>query len=182
MNTKLYPLVGRSETLGNLSRALFQGWSNQGEIIFIEGEAGMGKTILLQMLQEQIRQFPELATTTFTYGYCYANTGSQNAYQPFVEILETLSRADKDRKDIAKLMFAFVKETAPDWLLVVPMLGPALSAGVKSTYVVKQWLFDMNAGKQLSQSNIMISQYINMLIKISSQRNPLVIVIEDAHW
>jgi tetratricopeptide (TPR) repeat protein len=129
-----------------------------------------------------MRQFPEFTKITFTYGYCYESTGSQNAYQPFVEILETLTRAQAGQKNATKLMLALLKETAPDWLLVVPMVGPALSAGAKSASLVRQWLLDVHAEKQTSQSSAMTTQYINMLFKIVPPQSPLVLVIEDAHW
>lgn len=179
---KQHPLVGRSEALQNLNSVLTQGWNNHGGIVFIEGVAGMGKTMVLKMLQEQTRQFPEFEKTTFTYGYCYESTGSQSAYQPFIEILETLTRAEADQKNVAKLMLTLVKETAPDWLQVIPTLGPAVRAGVKSASIVGQWFLETRDEKQTSQSSIMASQYINMLIKIASQRDLLVLVIEDAHW
>ncbi len=179
---KQYPLVGRSEALQNLSSVLAQGWNNHGGIVFIEGVAGMGKTMVLQMLQEQITQFPEFGKTTFTYGYCYESTGSGSAYQPFIEILETLTRTEADQKNVSKLLLTLVKETAPDWLQMIPTLGPALSAGVKSASIVGEWFLDTHDDQQTRQSSIMATQYINMLIKIATQRNPLVLIIEDAHW
>jgi predicted ATPase len=179
---KQYPLVGRNEALLNLRSVLAQGWNHHGSIIFIEGAAGMGKTMLLRMLQEQSTQFPEFAKITFTYGYCYESTGSQSAYQPFIEILETLTKTEASQKNVAKLMLTLVKETAPDWLQMIPTLGPALGAGVKSASIVKQWFLDTSDENQAPQSIAMAFQYINILVKIASQRNLLVLIIEDAHW
>src|SRR5438270_6035116 len=95
------PLVGRSESLQKLTQVFTQGWNYHGSVVFIEGVAGIGKTVLLKMLQEEVTHFPELAKTTFIYSSCYENTGSQNAYQPFIDILETLAQPGAKQKRAA---------------------------------------------------------------------------------
>jgi predicted ATPase len=182
MDTKQYPLVDRSEVLHDLGNTVARGLAGHGEIVFVEGAAGMGKTMLLQMLQKYLGQRPELAKTSLTYGYCYESTGSQSAYQPFIEILETLTRVEPGQKNVRKLMLTLLRETAPDWLQLVPVFGPALSAGVKSASLVREWLLETPNESQTSQSSIMILQYINTISKIAAQQKPLVLVIEDAHW
>ncbi len=175
------PLVGRAEILQKLIQVLAQGWNYHGSVVFIEGVAGIGKTMLLKMLQEQVTHFPELAKTTFTFGSCYESTSSQNAYQPFIDILEALTKPTKKRS-AAILTLNILKETAPDWLQIVPVVGAALGAAVKAATIAGQWLLDAHDDTQANQSKSLVTQYVNTLIKIASRQNFFILVIEDAHW
>src|SRR5437588_8682567 len=97
------PLVGRSDKLDKLLTILIQAWNYHGNVVFIEGIAGIGKTTLLKMLQEKVTHFPELEKAAFIYGSCYESTGTHNAYQPFVDILEALAQTDAKRRDVTRL-------------------------------------------------------------------------------
>src|SRR5205085_4648081 len=138
---------------------------------FIEGVAGIGKTVLLKMLQEEVTHFPELAKTTFIYSSCYENTGSQNAYQPFIDILETLAQPGAKQKRAATLTLNILKETAPDWLQIIPVVGAALGASVKSATIAGQWFLDSHDDTRVNQSKSLVTQYANILIKVASQQN-----------
>jgi predicted ATPase len=176
------PLVGRQELLQGLIQVLAQGWNYHGSVVFIEGTAGIGKSTLLKMLQEEAAQLPELERATFVYGSCYESTGSQNAYQPFIDIFETLTRTNVKQKNVGTLTLNIIKETAPDWLQVIPVVGAALGAGVKSATIAGQWFLGATDDIEKNQSKSLIAQYINTITKVTSRQNFLVLVIEDAHW
>src|SRR5207245_758396 len=90
-----HSLIGREAELNQLREVLSQGVRGRGKIVFVEGTFGIGKSTLLRGLEEQARTVPELEKSVFAYGYCVEMTGAQNAYQPFVEILDGLSKLDK---------------------------------------------------------------------------------------
>jgi predicted ATPase len=175
-----YPLIDRQDILQKLVDAITQGWKGNGSINFIEGSTGMGKTILLKMLQEKIEHSPQFEKPVFAYGYAYENIGSQNAYQPFIDILETLTKHGAKSKNVGKLTLNILKETAPDWLQLAPIIGPALGASIKTVTVANQWLLDNR--EDTKQSKSLANQYINALAKLVAQRNHLILIIEDAHW
>ncbi len=180
-----YPLVGQRETLETLIYILGQAWNNHGRIVYIEGDAGIGKTVLPKMLEEEIKHYPELENANFTYGYSYENTGSQEAYQPFVEILERLAKTNAKQKKIADLPLKILKETGPDWLQmaqIVPGIGSALSASFKTAVIATRWFLNVNEKTQMQQSRSLVTQYINTILEIASKENLFILVIEDAHW
>jgi predicted ATPase len=176
------PWVGRSEEIQKLMKILVQGWNSHGNVVFIAGTAGMGKTTLLDMMRQEARGIPELAQTTFAIGVCDQIVGPRNAFQPFVQTLEDLAKKDEQRKSVSNLLVTILKETAPDWLQMIPTFGPALAAGAKTATITTQWMLDRNDSKSMNQANSLAGQYTNTLVKMASNRSFLTLMIEDAHW
>jgi hypothetical protein len=81
----------------------------KGAIVFLEGDVGMGKGFLLRELESRTRQTGELTNAQFAAVSCYEETGSQNAYQPFAEIIEALYQASIDKKDKAKKILSIIE-------------------------------------------------------------------------
>lgn len=175
-------LVGRSAEIEKLKKILVQGWNQQGNVVFIAGTAGMGKSTLLDMMREEAKSIPELAQTTFATGNCNQIVGPQNAFQPFIHTLEDLTRKDEPRKSIANLVVTILKETAPDWLQMIPTFGAALAAGAKTVTITAQWILDRNDSKSQTKADSLAAQYTNTLVKIASNQYFLTLIIEDAHW
>ncbi|MBN1316239.1 MAG: tetratricopeptide repeat protein [Anaerolineales bacterium] len=76
------PLIGREQEMSTLRQHLENGWQGQGKFVLLEGEAGVGKTRLVQELAALARQNGGRCLQ----GNCYEH--SRIAYGPFVEILE----------------------------------------------------------------------------------------------
>jgi len=173
--------VGRESEIGLLTQMVSAGRDGHGCMAFIEGEAGTGKSFLVQALQEQTTQDAEAGKIRFVYGHCYGDTGGQNAYQPFVEILATLLKARGKAEDIGKLVLGIAKETGNDWLNMIPGIGPAINAGLKTATLAGQWLLGLE-GKQPSQAEALASQYVQTIARVAPRFAPLIMLIEDAHW
>ncbi|HEU5101852.1 MAG TPA: protein kinase, partial [Roseiflexaceae bacterium] len=81
--------VAREQELGRLSALLDAALAAQGLVAFVVGEAGQGKTALLQAFAQRAMQaHPDLIVAG---GNCNAYTGAGDPYLPFREILELLS-------------------------------------------------------------------------------------------
>ena len=174
-------VIEREDELAQLKTMLMEGAAGQGNMVFIQGEAGLGKSLLLERLQTIAGETEDLADVRFAYGYCHEETGATNAYQPMVEILEALTKADQKGRDVAKIIVSVLKETAPDWLQIIPGVGAAVSAGIKTGIsIAGQWLATSEGAQHDSSSPA--SQYINTILKIAAHFKPLTLVIEDAHW
>ena len=123
--------IGHDDELRQLYELAIGGLSNHGGTLFIEAAAGMGTSRVLEF-EERSQRDPQLKNTVFSSVECDEFSGPDNAYQPFREILENFNEPKTKNKEIAKTAISIIKETAPDWLDVLPIIGPAIKAGVKT--------------------------------------------------
>lgn len=83
------PFVARDRQLAQLDKLLSQTLAGQGGVVFITGNAGSGKTTLIQAFAQRAQQSqPELIVAG---GYCNAYTGLGDPYLPFRQILRLLT-------------------------------------------------------------------------------------------
>jgi len=174
-----FAFVGREIELYQLRQALISAAEGKGSTILIEASAGMGKSALLTTLEEVSKQNPALSNVKFVYGYCYEDTGTQNSFQPFSEFLSGLVNIDKKR---GGLIQTIISETGPDWLQIIPGIGPGISAGIKSMMITGQWLADAKDNKLQQRADSMPIQFLNSIEQILKIVSPLVLVIEDCQW
>ncbi|MCB0104945.1 MAG: AAA family ATPase, partial [Caldilineaceae bacterium] len=85
-----YPaFVGCLSELKHLHQALQQALRGQGQVVFVTGEAGRGKTALLREFASQA--YAAAAELLTVVGFCNAQTGSGDSYLPFRQILRLLT-------------------------------------------------------------------------------------------
>jgi adenylate cyclase len=83
------PFVGREAQLTRLNIYLEAALEGQGQVAFISGEAGWGKTSLLNEFSRLARKkHPDLIVAS---GICTITTGIGDPYQPFREIMRMLT-------------------------------------------------------------------------------------------
>lgn len=196
--------VGRQHELEQLEAYLRQALEDEGQVCFVTGEAGSGKTALVHAFTDQAQQkHPELVTA---FGQCDAQTGIGDAYLPFREVLHLLTGDVNDEvaqgtmtRENARRLQGLVAHSAdallelgPDLLgLFIP--GASLAASVaafaadKSGLMarLKQRLGPKDAPKtpqlkDIDQSQI-FEQYVNVLRALASER-PLLVVLDDLQW
>lgn len=81
--------VGREAELSALERSLNRALHGQPQVIFVRGEAGSGKSALLQaFLRKALAAHPDLAAG---WGTCNAFFGQGDPYLPFRDVLAMLS-------------------------------------------------------------------------------------------
>jgi tetratricopeptide (TPR) repeat protein len=84
-----FPFVAREDELAQLNAYLAQALRGTGQVVFIGGEAGCGKSVLAQEFAWRSQMtHPDLIVAT---GHCNAYTGVGDPYLPFREILELLT-------------------------------------------------------------------------------------------
>lgn len=188
--------VGRARELAELAAALQTARSGKGQILFVIGGAGRGKTMLVQEFARQAQAAD--AELLVISGYGNIHTGSGDPYLPFREALTMLTgeveakwaggiiTADHARRlwEAMPLTIAALVEHAPDLIgTLVPNKGLRERAATFTPAGAK-WLEQLvtltSTDAKLEQQRIFV-QYAAALTAVARQR-PLMLILEDLHW
>ncbi|MBN1995848.1 MAG: AAA family ATPase [Anaerolineae bacterium] len=203
--------VGRTAELALLNRHLTEALSGRGQVLFIAGEAGSGKTLLLR---EFTRQALEAHPRLLVAGdRCDGRLGSGQPYQPFVGLLAALSGAGElhrptpdevIERQARRLADAFPSVTQaliengpalvgtliPAQLLARRLAGPdlagrALQAELQTLLQARAVGNDPNLATSpdlpVIDQAALFEQVTQMLLALTGQR-PLVLILDDLHW
>ena len=107
-------LVGRNAALVQLSGRFEKVLSGHRQVIFVTGEAGIGKTTLVDAFQKQAARHSNLRLAR---GQCIEGFGGKEAYYPMLEALGSIIHNAED----SSLVQTLAKQ-APTWLAQFPSL------------------------------------------------------------
>jgi len=171
-------LVGRALELGTLNSSFDSMLSGVGSVLFIAGEAGLGKTTLVYEWWKTVT--PDAAT--FAAAACSipignVDVGMLEALQPWADIVATLQSSDiqaKKKFDLKKL----IHDAAPAWAWAIPVVGEIAHAAVETAQAIKE----QRGGTATAMNQQQVfQQYVNLLTKVAEE-TPLVILLDDMHW
>jgi hypothetical protein len=108
------PPVGRQEELRRLHAWLARARSGIRQVVFVTGEAGLGKTTLVEAFVAEIGQHEPLWVGR---GQCVEHYGAGEAYLPVLEVLGRLCRGPGGKE-----LVALLGQQAPTWLVQMPGL------------------------------------------------------------
>lgn len=154
-------IVGRESALAQLEDSLRKASQGRRQIVFITGEAGIGKTTLVNVFQQRAAF---AANVRIARGHCVEGFGGKEAYYPVLEALGRLLRDD----DGGPILQAFFK-LAPTWLIQFPSLVKTEQKAVLEKEI-------LGATRQR-----MVREICEALEAVTAQ-NPLVLCLEDLHW
>ena len=106
-------MVGRTSALDQLDRYLHSALAGQRQIAFVTGEAGIGKTMLVDSFHQVAFQ---VANLLIGRGQCVEGFGGKEAYYPVLEALGQLMR------DESSSLTEVLARRAPTWLVQFPSL------------------------------------------------------------
>src|SRR5437879_4693836 len=155
-------LVGREEAFTELHDGLARASQGQRQIAFVTGEAGIGKTALLDEFHR--RAVAAVPGLRIARGQCIEGYGGQEPYYPLLEALGQLCRGPGG-DEIVKILAA----QAPTWLVQFPAL-------LKSE--CRQRLQREIQGGTRER---MLREITEALESITAER-ALLIVLEDLQW
>jgi hypothetical protein len=155
-------LVGRDATLGQLAELFRQASAGQRQIVFLEGEPGIGKSALARAFVERVRASGTPAL--IAYGQCVEQHGEREAYMAVLEALDRLGHGPSGPEVLSAL-----RSVAPSWLAQLPALQTAADAER-----LRQW-------HDLTTPPRMLREFASLTEAVSI-RQPLVLVLEDLHW
>src|SRR5262249_30621304 len=114
-------LVGREAELLQLQTVCETALRGERQIVFVTGEAGVGKTTLVDALLAPLR---DRAHVPLTSGQCVGQYGPGAAYLPLLEATTRLCRGPGGERYLEAL-----QRSAPSWLVQLPgLLDPAENA------------------------------------------------------
>jgi hypothetical protein len=155
-------VVGRDSELEELIAILRRARQGAGTARFITGELGAGKQAVVEELERRALDDPSLAEGFFAKAMCSREHGGESAYEPFAWLL--LDLVEKTRDETRwKAIFGAVKEVAPDWLGMVPIAGPAISAGVKTALRAQELYAGEAAEEQARRAQSRYLQFVSAL-------------------
>jgi DNA-binding SARP family transcriptional activator len=193
--------VMRERELAKLDELLDQAVAGQGQVAFIAGEAGAGKTALVREFVRRAQQAqPDLIVAS---GTCDAQSGIGDPYMVFREVLGLLTSnvgaqwagGMLTRENINRL-FAFLPVSLPTLVDLGPDLVVSFLSGAdlvaRATALGPDHASWMDRLRELAtrsshsdavplEQKRIVEQYTDVLFALAAER-PLVLVLDDLHW
>jgi class 3 adenylate cyclase/tetratricopeptide (TPR) repeat protein len=170
-------LVGRETELAAANEVLGRLLANQGGILSIIGEAGIGKSCLLAELRQTVMSHDQISLTwlegrALSYGQTISYWPFQEILRAYAGISEEDGEAEVWRKLESRVCTLFPEDTAE----ILPYLASLLTLEVRGAYLERVKYLD---GEAMGQQILVASH--RFFERLAAERL-LVLVFEDLHW
>jgi tetratricopeptide (TPR) repeat protein len=171
--------VGRQAQLAELERYWQEAYQQQrGKVIFLVGEAGIGKTSLVrEFSQGMLTKYPQVQ---YAEAQCDQIAGDISPYAPFVQLLNKLTEQATQRGKHWSV--EFIREIGPDILGMVPVAGPILATAAKSADFAWRKRQQADSGLDRFGQQDIFQQFTDTFRNLARRKNPLLLFIDDWHW
>jgi class 3 adenylate cyclase/tetratricopeptide (TPR) repeat protein len=166
----LTPLVGRDEELGLLLSRWTSAKADEGQVVLLTGEPGVGKSRIIQAFRELVRDDGPTVLQYFCLPF-YVHS----ALHPILDQLERAARLKKSDPPEVKLdkLEALLSQGTTKVARAAALLAPLLSIPTGSRYP----LLDLTPErKKTSALEVLLEQVAGLASR------PVLIILEDAHW
>ena len=169
--TGLTPLVGREQEMGLLLKRWTQVKEGLGQVVWLSGEAGIGKSRLVQVLKDHVANEPHLRWE------CRCSPSYQNsAFYPLIDLFQrVLGFASEDSPDekLRKLEEALAPHpvSSPD---VVPLFASPLSLPLPER--------SPSHSLPPQQQKQKTMEAVLRVLQALAARQPVLFIVEDLHW
>lgn len=197
---KAEKFVRRQQELDQLSNFLEQVRLSEGKVVFVSGEAGIGKTALMQAFAHRAQS--SYSDLMVAWGNCNAYSGIGHPFLPFQDVFSMLT-GDVESKwavgDLSRTAAKRIWEWMPTTVEAIVRHGPDLIGRIvveegltariagSDTNAV-HWIERINVlnnrsqvyGQEMQQSQL-FEQCVSVLQAISA-KHPLILVLDDLQW
>jgi class 3 adenylate cyclase/predicted ATPase len=172
-STGLTPLVGREQELRLLRERWAQAQDGLGQVVLLSGEAGIGKSRLVQVLKEHVASEPRAWLTPCQCLSYYQHS----ALYPMIDLLERVAlhfeREETPQQKLSKLE-GFVVQYGLPLAETVPLFAALLSLPLPPDYTP----LTVSPEQQKQQT---LHALLTIMLRIAAQQ-PVLFVMEDLHW
>ena len=152
-------LVGRGGEIELLEERLARALRGERQVVFVTGEAGAGKTALVEHF---VAGVAERQTLAITGSQCLEQLGSAEAYMPVLEAVGRLVREDGAARSL-------LRRYAPTWFAQLPWL-------------IEEEDRDRLGRDLLGAARERMLREMAEFVEALGAEIPLVLVLEDLHW
>ncbi len=152
------PLIGRESALGRLTTAYASASAGHGGVVLISGEAGIGKS---RLMQEFATRMQERALVLSGSGYADTQT---MPYQPIVEALRPALGSQALQPNVQSAWLAEASLLLPELRDLVPSLPSPLPAEPEQA---RARLFEA---------------LCQLVVGLAADSRPVVLCLDDLHW
>jgi predicted ATPase/DNA-binding winged helix-turn-helix (wHTH) protein len=150
-------ILGRELVLAQMQKCLEHALAGDTQIVFVTGEAGIGKTTLVEAFLEQ------KGDNVFVLrGQCLEQYGSSEAYLPVMDALSQL------RDERHSQVIDILRKNAPSWILQIPRLASDSESETSENIsgVTRERMLREIAGS----------------LELVTETMPVILFLEDLHW
>ncbi|MEP6766863.1 MAG: adenylate/guanylate cyclase domain-containing protein, partial [Gemmatimonadaceae bacterium] len=168
---RLSPLVGRDEEDALLARGLTATREGEGNIVLLSGEAGVGKSRLIQSMRA--RAIDE--GFTCLVGRC-ASVHQSSPLLPIIDLMESLLGFDADASETVRLERVERHIDSLDLPRAenVPLIASLLGVPLSEAYAPLGLLPQRQRARTFETLLLMLAR--------GAERRPIAFVMEDLHW
>lgn len=154
-------LAGREAELSELESAWQRARQGRREVVFVSGEAGIGKTALLEAFAARAALAGQVVQ-----GRCIESRGEHEPYLPWLDVLEQLAQQRG-----SQALSAVLRQHAPAWLAWLPVQVPERLADDPGRGAPEPDRTPPRLRRDLAQA-----------LEALAAVEPLLIWLEDLHW
>jgi len=171
-------LIGRENELAVLKSRVDSSAKGKGRLVFLKGEAGMGKTRLLS----ELRSYCDASGITFLQGRCYS---ASFPYSPWTEAIN-----DFVRRTDAQTLTSLCQGPAVEITSLIPSLVTIIGASPKKNMGLKEWVggpktllpspaVGASGTSAEDAGRLALFEGVTQFFLNLSKKKPVVLVLED---
>lgn len=197
----LTPLIGREREVELLKQGWAQALAANGQALLIEGEAGIGKSRCVQLIQEHVESHPDAVTLEGRCSSYYQNSPLYPILSLFQEHVVQFTNTDTAKTRLEKLENLLRDYNVPtvgqDAEARTPETLPLLAELLEIPFEIQRQT-ETGTGAHLYGRPVEQDTYpsgwrrkqrrqqtlevlVQVLLKMSEQK-PILLVVEDLHW